>query len=507
MSEIKTGVIYNYLGLGLRLGVGFFLSPFVLEQLGPGEYGVYMVAGSIISWLALCDFGLTASTTKFLSEYQAKGDTSGEAHHLGQIAALFSIMGLFVLAAGLCIYPFLGEIFDRFTAEQLRIYRILYLLALFNCALMFPARSLSGISNSRQKFSVPARVGMLMSVANVVGTIVVLLAGGKAIGLTVFSVSLGVVGLCWNVYYCFIVLKARMSWNGWDGPLCRSLFAFSVWMFLDRLINIMNTGSGAFIIGMTQGAEDVTVYSYGLTIFQHFFTASGCIAGFFLPKVVGMVVKGVSQKEQTNMMIKVGRAQFIVLACLYFGIICFGREFFHLWIGDMLGARTDECWYVTIAILIPYGFLLLQALGWQLLQAHNCMKYRVIVLTCSSFISLVAGYILSMYYSCVGLAIGTCISIVLGQGLYMNWFYWKKMGLEIPRFFLETLRRCYLWLPLLLGVAWGLNALFAEPGWLTFFIKISLFALAYGVIVLILYADKNERQMFVPFLRSKKIEL
>ena len=502
MSEIKTGIILNYISLGLRFGIGFFLSPFILKQLGPSEYGVYAVAGSIISWLTLCDFGLTASTTKFLSEYQAKGDLTGEAHHLGQIAALFSLIGIIVLAAGLCIFPFLGAIFSRFTPEELRLYRILYLLTLFNCAVMFPARSLGGISQARQRFAIPGLVGLISSIIQISGTILLLLLGCRSIALTVLAIAIGVLTLLWNIFYCFVNLKAKMTWNGWDFPLCRSLFAFSIWMFLDRLINIMNTGSGNMIIGMTQGATEITVYSYGVSIFQHFFTLSGCIAGFFLPKVVGMVVKGASNKEQTDMMIKVGRAQVIMLACVFFGIICFGQEFFHLWIGDTLGNRTYDCWFVTIIILIPYGILLLQALGWQILQARNCMKFRVSVLTCSSFLSLIAGYILSIHFGCKGLAIGTSISVILGQGLFMNWFYWKKLGLEIPRFFTTTLQRCWLWVPIILTTAWGLNSIFPTPAWITLFIKIGVFSFIYGITIFILYATKEEKKHFIPFIKK-----
>ena len=497
MSEIKTGVILNYISLALRFAVGFFLSPFVLAYLGPSEYGVYMIAGSIISWLAMCDFGLTASTTKFLSEYQAKGDTEGEAHYLGNVAALFTIVGIVVLAAGLCIFPFLGDIFHKFTAEELRIYRILYLMTLFNCALMFPGRSLEGIATSRQKFKYPGFVGLTASTLSIIGTITLLLLGYRSIALTTLSISLGILGLVWNVFYCFCILKARMTWRGWDWPLCRTLFAFSVWMFLDRLINIMNTGSGGFIIGMTQGADEVTVYSYGLTIFQHFFTLSGCIAGLFLPRVVGMVVKGASNAEQTDLMIRIGRVQLIILGVVYFGIILFGQEFFTLWIGDTLGARTVDCWFVTISILIPYGFLLLQALGWQILQARNAMKYRVTVMTISSFLSMVAGYFLSIYWGCRGLAIGTCISIILGQGLFMNWFYWKRLGLEMPRFFSETLQRAWLWVPILLATAWGLNTLFATPAWPTFLAKVAVFTLVYIAAMILLYLNQDEHKLFL----------
>lgn len=502
MSEIKAGAILNYCSLFLRLGVSFFLSPFILSHLGPGEFGVYTIAGTIVGWLAICDFGLTASTTKFVSEYQARGDAEGEAHYLGNVAALFSIIGLVVMAAGLCIYPFLDSIFDKFTPEQMRLYRILYLMTLFNTALMFPARSLGGISAARQKYKIPGIVGFIFQIASVTGTVIVLLLGYRAIALSAVSISLGVIGLIWNVWYCFGILKAKMTWSGWDIPLCRSMFSFSIWMFLDRLINILNTGSSNFIVGMTKGAEEIAVYSYGLQLFNIFFMASGCIAGLFLPRVVNKVVNGASNEEQTDMMIHLGRLQFILIGVMYFGIIFFGQEFFHLWLGKTLGERTYDCWFVAVTLVIPYGVILLQALGWQILQARNAMRYRVSVLTITSAISLVVGYTLCIHWGTRALAIGTALSVVIGQGLFVNWFYWKRLGLNIPRFFMDTLRRIWFCVPCLLVTSYLLNVLLVESSWTVFVTKVVIFSTMYSIMIWFVYAKEEEKAIIEQLLKS-----
>lgn len=495
MSEIKAGAILNYCSLFLRLGVSFFLSPFILSRLGPGEFGVYTIAGTIVGWLAICDFGLTASTTKFVSEYHARGDAEGEAHYLGNAAALFTIIGFVVMAAGLCIYPFLDSIFDKFTAEQMRLYRILYLMTLFNTALMFPARSLGGISAARQKYKIPGIVGFFFQISSISAMVIVLLLGYRAIALSAVSISLGVIGLIWNVWYCFGILKAKMTWSGWDIPLCRSMFSFSIWMFLDRLINILNTGSSNFIVGMTKGAEEIAVYSYGLQLFNIFFMASGCIAGLFLPRVVNRVVNGASNEEQTDMMIHLGRIQFILIGVMYFGIIFFGQEFFHLWLGKTLGERTYDCWFVSVTIMLPYGFLLLQALGWQILQARNAMRYRVSVLTITAVASLVVGYCLCLHWGTRALALGTALSVVLGQGIFVNWFYWKRLGLNIPRFFRTTLAHTGGCVLLLSMVAYMLNALPFEQSWSIFMGKIFTFSSLYGILIWCFYANDTEKQV------------
>lgn len=499
MSEIKAGAVLNYISLFLRLGVSFFLSPYILACLGPSEYGVYAIAGSIIGWLALCDFGLTLSTTKFISEYQARGDNEGEAHYLGNVAALFSIIGLFVLVAGLCLFPFLADFFPKFTESELKLYRILYLLTLFNTAAMFPLRSLGGITAARQKYTVPGIVGTLISFVSAIGSVVVLYLGYRAIALCLLGVILGIFGMGWNVYYCFSVLKARMSWNGWDIPLCKSMFAFSFWMFLNQLINIFNTGASTFIIGMTQGAEQVSIYSYGLQLFNVFAMFSGCISGLFLPKVVHMVSRKCSAVELTSLMIRVGRYHVLILSSICVGIVLFGKEFFYLWLGKVLDGKTADCWLIAVIIIIPHWFVLLQCLGWQILQAYNLMKLRVIPLFFTSFMSLILGYYLSVNYGVVALAFGTACSVIIGPGVIVNCIYRKYIGIGICRFFSETLKR--FWICLILQVLFGymLNKVFSDVTWFFFFLKIVVFMVAYFVIMFGLYANKNERKEMLPF--------
>lgn len=496
MNEIKAGIALNYINILVRVSVGFFLSPYILDKLGTNEFGVYTIAGTIVGWLALSDFGLTASATKFLSEYRAKGDDKGEAHYLGNIAALFSIIGIAVLIAGLCIFPFLGDIFPKFTQEGLSICRILYLMTLLNTSFMFPARTLNGIATSRQKFFVPGMVTTITSLLNVIGIIFILMLGYKSIVLTGFSISLGIANLSWNIFYCFRILKVHIAWNGWDKNLCRGMFSFSVWMFLDQLILMINSGSGTFIVGMTRGADDIPVFSYGLHLFQYFAMLSGCVAGVFLPKIVKMVVIGKNNEEQTDLMIKVARLQTALISCMFFGIILFGREFFSLWIGKTLGERSDDSWFITVAIMIPYGIPLVQSVAWQIFQARNAMKYRVCFLTSSSTIFLIIGYYCSLTFGIKALALATACSVV-AQSCFSNWYCWKKLGLNIPRFFKETFSRAWLWMPLLIGIGMAANQYIPITGWESFFFKIALFAGLYTFVMFIFYIKPSERNILM----------
>lgn len=497
MNEIKIGAVLNYVRLFVKLGIGFFLSPFILESLGRAEFGIYSIAGTIIGWLALCDFGLTASTTKFLCEYQAKGDSEGEAHFLGNVAALFSVIGGLVLVAGLCIYPFLGNIFPKFSGDELKLYRILYLMTLLNTSIMFPARTLSGISAARQKYAIPGMVGLLLSLCTTCVTVIILLLGYKSIALCATGIFFGVVGLVWGVYYSFVCLKARISWRGWDFSLCKSIFAFSFWMFLDQLIGIFNWGCGTTIIGMTQGAAQIAVYAYGLQLMQYYFMASNCISGLFLPKVVKLVTQQADKEKLTDLWIVVARVHVLILGFMLTCLVIFGRQFLSLWVGRTMGESTNQSWLVALLLIGTITIPLVQCLGWQILQAYNAIRMRVKVLLFVAAANVILGYCLSIRHGAIGLAMGTALSFILGQWIFMNLLYRFRIGLNVSRFFMDTISGLGVPIVIFAGVGYVVLEYFYEFSrtWEGFGLCTAVFALLYGICMLNCYAKPSELRL------------
>lgn len=492
-SEIRTGTLLNYANLLLRVGVDFFMVPLLLLYLGKSEFAIYTLAGAVVARLALCDFGLTASATRFLSEYRVRGDVAGEAHFLGNLLALFSLGGLLVLVLGLSFYPFLGDVFRRFTPGELEIFRVLYLMTLLNTALMFPARSLGGISAAQQRFRVPGIISAAASVLNIIGTCALLLLGFRSIALTALTITTGVFSLLCHGIYCFGVLRARVRWHGWDVPLLRSLFAFSLWVFLSQLINVMNAGTGNFLVALTQNTEQVTLYTNALKVYGYYFLSAGCLTGLYLPRVVQMVVSGADPAEQTDAMIRVGRYLVVLLLGPLFAALFFGREFFSLWIGDSLGTATDTCWLIAVLLMLPQTLSLVQGVGWHISQARNCLRRRVLIAAFNSGLFLLGGYVACRWHGIVGLA-AWGVFTMMTQLLMLNFLHYKmELSLQIGRFYRSTFSRCWLWLPLLGGLAYGVNVIFPAGGWLLWAARVLLFMVAYAAVMWRVYMTPQER--------------
>lgn len=478
MNEIRAGAVLNYMNMGLRIGVPLVLTPYILEILGPAEYGIYMLASTLLVRLYLSDLGRTTGT-KYLSEYQAAGDSEGAARFLGMLTVLYSLAGAVLLALGLGVYPFLGSIFPEFTAGELSLYRVLYLMTLVNAALMFPARSLTGIADSRQRFAIPGLIAVGTSVLNALGTWLLLSYGWRSVGLVAFNIATGVLALGLNMLYCFVGLRARLSFRGgWDHSLCRGLFAFSWWLLLNQLINLLNAGTGNYLVAITRGAEAATVYTCGLQIYANYFLLGGCLAQLFLPRVVGLVVRGAGGRAQTEAMARLGRVQLLILLPVAVILLFYGRQFFELWVGHKLGEQAELSWLIAMSLVVPQTFSLVQALGWQISQARNALRQRVAITAFNSLLFIVVSYFVCKWWGIAAQAVWAACSITL-QLLMLNLIHYRGLGLSPARFYARTFSGWHLWVPALALPAFAIGELIPGSGWGSFAARAGLFAAVY----------------------------
>ncbi|MBQ3525126.1 MAG: hypothetical protein IJA63_02525 [Akkermansia sp.] len=502
MGEIKRGAILNYILLALQIGIPLALTPYIMESLGAAEYGVYMLASTIMVRLYMSDLGRT-TTTKFLSEYLGKGDKEGAARFLGNITVLYGIIGAGILMLGLGIYPWLGDIFSSFSEEELRTYRVLYLLTLVNAAIMFPARSLAGVADARQRFTVPGIIAVASAATNGLGTVLLLWLGLRSTGLILLSIGTGIMALLCNMAYCFIGLRARICLRGWSSTICKGIFIFSFWMFLNQLINMLNAGTGNYIVAMTQGPTAAGVYTNGLMIYGHYFLLAGVLSALFLPRVVRMVVRGASAEQQTDAMVRLGRAQLMILGGALLVLLCYGREFFRLWIGHIPGADADTSYHICLCLIIPQTFALVQALGWQISQARDALRQRVLITGFNSLLFIIVSYFVCLHAGIRAQAVWAAASILIQLGM-LNLIHYRGLGLQIWRFYRETFRRSLPCIITMGGMGMCLRHLLPANSPAMLAIGILLALLLYIPAVYYLYATAEERKLLRDLIPSRK---
>ncbi len=501
-SEMKVGAIINYASIVIRLATSFFLTPLVIKFLGAEEYGLFMLSQSVIMWLSLTDFGLGGTVNKYVATYHAKGEKTQEAHFLGQATLLFSALGIFTLFIGSICFFFLGDFFPNLNGNQHDALEIMYLLTLGNLILAFPLRPLGCIPGAYLRFIAPGLVSLALSLLNAGLTVLLLFMGYKAIGLTVMSVAMSVVGLLWGIFYTFRCLGVRIVFNKPDIPLYREMVKFSFWIMLNQLMDLCYWRAGTPILASISGMYAVTLFTIGVSLSMYFMTASTAICGVFNSKLMHMVALEASNDELTQMMIRIGRMQTMPLALILSAYIFYGRPFLQLWVGASIGEGTWLVWGGSLLVMVPLIIPLTQNVGCAILVAKNLFKGRAVILFYSSLLCIVLGASLSYFWGALGMFIGTAVSLIVGQCIMINIYYRRRVGLNVGDFFKKT----YLPLavPLILFAVTGIVATssFHVSSWADFFVQVAGYCSIGLCILFFLYLNKRERMMVITPLRK-----
>ena len=208
---------------------------------------------------------------------------------------------------------------------------------------------------------------------------------------------------------------------------------YSFWIFLNAIIDRIYWSTGQFVLGIFRGAAMVAVYAVAIQLSNLYIMFSTAISGLFLPKVMAMVTRNEDRKVISDLFIRTGRIQFIVIAFVLAGFIIFGRQFILLWAGE----GYENAYWISLLFFIPLTVPLIQNLGITILQARNEMKFRSTLYVIIAIASLGLSIPMAKSYGGIGCAFATALALTAGQIVVMNIYYQRKQDIDIIKFWKE----------------------------------------------------------------------
>lgn len=261
------------------------------------------------------------------------------------------------------------------------------------------------------------------------------------------------------------------------------------------IVDQVNWNSGQFIIGAFLGTKEISVFAISILINSMFMVLSTAISGVFLPKISQMVAKNTPNSILTKEMIKIGRLQGYIIFLVLFGFVLFGEEFIKLWAGK----EYIDAYLLTLIIMIPLSIPLIQNLGLSIMQAKNKYQFKAISTLVGSFFTIILSIYAVKIYGYFGVAFSVAIMFLLVNGLCINWYYYKKIGIDIIQFWKEILKIIipqffvFFIFFILLGYV-SFNGLFV------FILKILLFSFFYITICFKFCFNDYEKEIFLSLL-------
>jgi len=434
MNQIKAGAVLNYVIIGLNTLVGLAYTPYMLRCLGQNEYGLYSLVASIIAYLTILDFGFGNAIVRYTAKFRAEGRKQEQWEMFGMFLIVYSFIGLIAIGGGLALYFNIDALFDRtMTDSDLSQARIMMLLLTFNLAFTFPLSIFGSIITAYENFVFQRLVNIFRIILSTGVLVLVLAIGFKAVALVVVQTAFNLLTLIINLIYSKKRLKIKVVFGKFNWPFIKEISVYSFWIFLNAIMDKIYWGTGQFVLVAISCTFAVAIFSVAILLQQMYMMFSSSIVSVLLPKVTTMVTNYSSNRDISNLFIKTGRLQCLVMSFVICAFIVFGQGFIQIWAGK----DYSESYWITLIFFTSLFIPLIQNTGIVILQARNQMRFRSLLYLVISVLSLIFQIILAKKYGAFGCAVSIGGALILGQSIAMNLYYNNNQKIDIPLFWKE----------------------------------------------------------------------
>lgn len=493
-SQRKTGIVLQYVQMGLSIILSLIYTPIMLQILGKNEYGLYNLAATIISYLSLLSLGFGASYIRFYAKYKKNNENVLIGKLNGLYLITFIAIGLVALIGGFVLAHNVSIFFNEtYTQEDRELAVVLMRFMSINLAWSFPASVFVSYVTAHEKFVFQKSLNIVRTVASPFLTIPALFLGWGSVGMIVVITVVGFAVDLVNIVFCLTKLKMTFCFTKLDFRLLKDIASFSVFIAINQVIDQINWTTDKVILGKLCNSVAVAYYAIGAQINTYFTQFSTAVSSVFVPKIHQIENSEIDEEqknlEHTRLFIQVGRIQFMILMLIITGFVFFGDFFVRKWAGE----DYTTSYYVALLLMTPALIPLMQNVGIEVQRAKNKHQFRSLVYLAMALVNVGITIVFAKMWGEIGAALGTTISLLIANGLIMNIFYHKVIHINILAFWKEIIKIVpALILPVAVGTI--VKCLYSFGGLWDFGLLVLAYSLVYITSMLLIGLNSEEKK-------------
>ena len=491
-SQLEIGVLITYLSIGFNIVAGLLYTPWMIDQIGKNDYGLYTLVNSLIA-LFMMDFGLSSATARYVAKYRSENKKEELEKFISAVYKLYLLIDLIILLVLIVFFFFIDVVYQNFTPDELYKFKVIYIIAGVYSVCSFPCVNFNGILNAYEEFVPLKLTDLFQKMGCVVFTVLALCFNGNLYSLVIVNVISGIVANLVKLYFVNknVNVRIKKMEKKESRGYFKAIFSFSLWSTIwalsQRLIfNITPTLLGIVVVN---AAAAISVFGIITTIEGYFYTITTAISGMFLSRITRILNGDTADEELNNLAVKVGRFQFGLNGLLIVGFCLIGKEFVALWLGN----GFVEAYYGIVLVVIPGVFYNALEILLTTIVVKNLIKYQAYIQIAIGVTNVIFSLILSHFMGVLGASISICIAYCLRLVLTLI-FVKKKLSFDMKTF----VKKCYIRMGIPVAIAFVLGffvaTAFEGSTWLLLGLKGVAIVIIYAICVMLTGLSKNERR-------------
>ncbi len=501
-NQIKAGALISYLAIAFNMVAGLIYTPWMITQIGQGNYGLYTLANSLITVFVM-DFGMSAAVSRFVSKYRAEGNQKAINDFLGMAYRLYVLLDGIILFALLIAGFFLESIYDNLTPSEFSTFKMLYAIVGIFSVFSFPFTNLNGILTAYENFVGLKLADLFHKVFIVVAMVFALLMGYGVFALVTVNALSGILTILIKLYVIKRKTPVRVNFKCNEKGILKDIFGFSVWTTVTSLARrmIFNISPSIIVAVSSTGAIGSAVFGLASTIEGYISTFAAAINGMFMPRISKIVHDGKKDTELVALMVKIGRLQCLIVGALVVGFISFGKSFI---VDVWHKADFIESYLCAVFLIVPSYFYMPLQIANTTLIVENKVKLQSFIYLITGVLNVCLSLVLSSMWGALGASISICVAYLIRSVLLVV-AHVKVLHLDMMQFF----KKCYLkitpYLLVALAIGFALERFNPLPhGYLRFLVNGLIFIMAFMVLMHFCLNPYEKNLFFGKFKRLLK---
>ena len=353
---------------------------------------------------------------------------------MGLFIVIYSLLSVLVCVGGGILISLSGTMFGKGLApDEIARLKTLLILMTFSTALSFPVSVFSSTIIVYERYVFSKSVCIAETILSPILNLVFLYAGTGSAGLACAGLLGQVLNASVCIGYCMVRIKAYPVFKNMPVEILPELIGFCTFVFLSSIVDMLYWATDKVLIAAAIGSAAVAVYNVGGTFTAMLQNMAHAISNVFSPRVNLMVARQEPVEHISELMIRIGRLQYLVISLILSGYIVFGPDFILLWAGP----EYADAYYIGLLTMIPLAVPLIQNVAFATILAQNKHRFRSIVYAIIAVLNVVFTWLVLPRFGIIGAAACTAASFVLGQGIIMNFYYHWVTKLDIPCFWMN----------------------------------------------------------------------
>jgi O-antigen/teichoic acid export membrane protein len=429
-------VLSNWAGLVLNMAAAFFMSPFLVRNLGDVNYGLWVLIKSTTGYMGMLDGGVRMAVVKFVARADASGDNSisrivSTAHFLYYAVACIVLVATIGFAYA---FPYVFKV----DSASVDVARIVVLIAGVSLAVSFTSAVAGGILTGMQRFDISNQIGIATLIVRTIVIVVMILLGYGLVALALTHLAMQI--LSWGVINWFarrirpdIDVRLRDA----NKESAKQLYGYGSANVISGFGDLLLFRTGELLAAMFIGPAAVTYYAIAGTLLEYLQKLVITMAQTLHPFSSARQAAGDEKALQTVALIGTKMCFLIALPAIA-GMVIFGHEFIAAWMGPKYAEQAAPLLFAMCAGRL---FWIGQSSNGQILLGAGRHKQAMWFNVATGVLSFIGGLIAVKKWGLLGMTIGAAIPIIVIHGFITPIYTLRTLHIPLGRYVVECVLR------------------------------------------------------------------